>query len=252
VIPTRLGARPAVQCRSVMSHEQLSSTNDFPRWRAELLRVGRIVQDDDHQTPEEERVRDFHRYLELVDGLDGSEGVDAIAALFESIQVPHDYGAYQAANHAIWRFPADQFAVAFVSQLPRLIESQPEWASEFMWGLAGSAPSLFDYITAFNEQLARSPENIRSVIADFIRGQAPGWPVDDRCKGRLGPGVVLDRKQIEAEAAAEQAERDRVRQKRADRQAEADARITDRRCASCGKPCPSYRRTCKYCGAPGK
>jgi hypothetical protein len=32
------------------------------------------------------------------------------------------------------------------------------------------------------------------------------------------------------------------------RAAEADARITDRKCPQCGKPCPSYRKTCKHCG----
>ena len=29
-----------------------------------------------------------------------------------------------------------------------------------------------------------------------------------------------------------------------------DAAITDRKCLHCGAPCPSYRKTCKACGAP--
>ncbi len=33
------------------------------------------------------------------------------------------------------------------------------------------------------------------------------------------------------------------------RLAERDSSITDQRCPSCGAPCPSYRKTCKACGA---
>lgn len=32
--------------------------------------------------------------------------------------------------------------------------------------------------------------------------------------------------------------------------AEADAKITDRKCPHCGQPCPSYRKTCKHCRKP--
>ena len=37
--------------------------------------------------------------------------------------------------------------------------------------------------------------------------------------------------------------------KAARREAEKDATITDRKCPQCGAPCPSYRETCKACGA---
>jgi hypothetical protein len=33
------------------------------------------------------------------------------------------------------------------------------------------------------------------------------------------------------------------------RKAEKDSAITDSRCPQCGAPCPSYRKTCKACGA---
>lgn len=42
----------------------------------------------------------------------------------------------------------------------------------------------------------------------------------------------------------EEAERERGRRKAAK-----DAAITDRYCPNCGLPCPSYRLTCKACGA---
>lgn len=44
------------------------------------------------------------------------------------------------------------------------------------------------------------------------------------------------------------AEREERKQKRMDHIAETDARMTSRRCPFCGKPCPTYRATCKHCG----
>jgi len=32
------------------------------------------------------------------------------------------------------------------------------------------------------------------------------------------------------------------------RECEKDAALTDRRCPECGLPCPTYRKTCKFCG----
>jgi hypothetical protein len=77
-------------------------------------------------------------------------------------------------------------------------------------------------------------------------------PEEIRWRAEIGLKRVLHPEQIAAEAAQRQAEQERARQERLDRQAEADARITDRCCAACGKPLPSYRRTCKHCGAAAK
>jgi hypothetical protein len=56
--------------------------------------------------------------------------------------------------------------------------------------------------------------------------------------------------ELAAEDAKEQAQQERERSERLAQQAEADARFTDQRCTACGKPLPSYRRTCKHCAAP--
>lgn len=170
-----------------MQPTPLSPGNDFPRWREELLRVGRITQDDDDQTPEKQRVRDFELYVELVDALDGSEGIDAVAALFESLQVKDDYGAYQGTRNAVFRFPEEQYAIALVRELPRLISTQPDWAGDFLGQLAMLNPDGRRRIATFNDEVARSPETIRSIIVDFVRGQeSDGW-LDGRRKGRLCP-----------------------------------------------------------------
>ena len=42
-------------------------------------------------------------------------------------------------------------------------------------------------------------------------------------------------------------ERARAKQIEMDAVATKDAQITSQRCAFCGKPCPSYRKTCKHC-----
>lgn len=57
---------------------------------------------------------------------------------------------------------------------------------------------------------------------------------------------------FEAERARAEAEWDadaeRRKQAYLDATAAKDAAITDQRCPFCGKPCPSYRKTCKHCG----
>jgi hypothetical protein len=74
-------------------------------------------------------------------------------------------------------------------------------------------------------------------------------PQEIRWRAEIGLKRLLHPEEIAAEAAQHHAEQERARQERLDRQAAADARITDQRCAACGKPLPSYRRTCKHCGA---
>jgi hypothetical protein len=60
------------------------------------------------------------------------------------------------------------------------------------------------------------------------------------------PDELAESRQVRA---AYDAECQRKKQEQMEIAAAKDAAITDRRCASCGKPCPSYRTTCKYCGA---
>jgi hypothetical protein len=76
-------------------------------------------------------------------------------------------------------------------------------------------------------------------------------PEEIRWRAKVGLERLLHPEKLAEEAAQRQAEQERARQETLDRQAEKDARITDRRCAACGKPMPSYRRTCKHCGAAG-
>jgi hypothetical protein len=74
-------------------------------------------------------------------------------------------------------------------------------------------------------------------------------PPEIRRIAEIGLKRILHPEQVAEEQARRLAEQERARQERLDRQAVADARITDLRCAACGKPMPGYRRTCKHCGA---
>ncbi|HYE20859.1 MAG TPA: zinc ribbon domain-containing protein [Tepidisphaeraceae bacterium] len=76
-------------------------------------------------------------------------------------------------------------------------------------------------------------------------------PEEVRWRAEIGLERILEPEKVAAKAAAEEAERQRRAQERLDQQAKADAQLTDRRCPACGKPMPSYRKTCKHCGQPG-
>jgi hypothetical protein len=59
------------------------------------------------------------------------------------------------------------------------------------------------------------------------------------------PAERAKSRELQAAAAAEH---ERWKQQQMEIEAAKDAAITDKRCPFCGKPCPSYRKTCKYCG----
>ena len=60
-------------------------------------------------------------------------------------------------------------------------------------------------------------------------------PEEIRSLAEIGLQRLLHPEEVAAEAVKQEAEQERARQERLDRQSEADARITDKRCAACGK-----------------
>jgi hypothetical protein len=162
---------------------------DFAAWRDELLFTGRIVQDGDHSVDPNEAHRRFLRYCELVEELDGSEGPEAIAALFQSVQMKHDYGAYQTTYRVMGRFPDKEFIEVFVHELPSLIERLPDWAGDFLVGVANGQGGKWDYqIGMFNDAVASSPPATRAAIVNYVRSQeTSGW--FEHRVGVLCPGL---------------------------------------------------------------
>ena len=152
-------------------------TMSFDSWKEELLFTGRIVQDEDETVSPDEAHRRFLRYVELLEALDGTEGASVLEALFQSIQMKNDYGAYATALRVMGRFPDDIFFPVMVEQLPDLIRRQPDWAGEVLVSIANGQGTRWEYqIPLFNEQVARAAEPVQTAIVQYIRNQEQkGW-----------------------------------------------------------------------------
>jgi hypothetical protein len=117
------------------------------------------------------------RYIELLDAVDGTEGIDAARAIIQSIQASDDYGAYQTTQHALGRFPPSVSLQALIVELPALIERQRDWAGELLCGLANAVGTEWEPdIDEFNALLAQTPGPSRKVITEFISVEEErGW-----------------------------------------------------------------------------
>ena len=160
----------------------------FERWNTELLIVGNIVQDGDTATPPDEAQRRFLRYCAMLDALTGTEGAHYALAIVQSVQAEHDYGAYQTARRAAWRFGATAYCAALLQELPRLIAILHDWAGEFLVAIAnGAGTPHASAITCFNALLAAAPPAEQALIAAFIAAEEDdGWFA--HCPGVLGAG----------------------------------------------------------------
>jgi hypothetical protein len=149
----------------------------FEAWRGELMATGVIIQDGDDSVPWPEREQRFNRYIQLVDAVTGGEGHAAAVALVQSLQSRHDYGAYQATQHALGRFPSHVHFAALIQELPALIQRQPDWAGELVCSLANSVGTRFEPdIEAFREQLRQAPAATQGAITAFLRQEEDdGW-----------------------------------------------------------------------------
>jgi hypothetical protein len=147
----------------------------FELWRRELLQAGRIVQDDDTSVPQPEAEARFNRYLALLDELRGSEGEAFAVAVVESMQVRHDYGAYQRTMTTLERFPPPTRCRAVLQELPRLIRTLPRWAGDLLLGLTSKSDAFH-----FNSLLDRVPQEDQRLIREFIaQEERCGWLQDD-------------------------------------------------------------------------
>ncbi len=147
----------------------------FKLWRAELLRVGQIVQDDATSVPQPEAEARFNRYLELLQMPDGSEGDEFALAIVESIQAKHDYGAYQRAIGALDRFAPPARCAAVLRELPRLMRTLPDWAGDLLLGLTRESDA-----PVFNSLLLEATPEDQRLIREFItKEEHGGWLQDD-------------------------------------------------------------------------
>lgn len=143
----------------------------------ELMFTGNIVQDSDDSISWPERENRFNRYIELLNSIEGNEGLSIAKALIQSMQAKHDYGAYQSTQTTLGRFPSETYIKALVSELPLMIEKQLEWAGELLSGLANSIDTKGkNDIALFNDTLSGLPKQLRDTICQYIRKQEQaGW-----------------------------------------------------------------------------
>jgi hypothetical protein len=146
-------------------------------WKDELMRCGKIVQDGDNSHPPEEAECSFDRYVELVNSVSGSEGVDVAKALIESMQVRHDYGAYQSTFSALWKFPEQILASAVALTLPDLIRRQPDWAGDLVNQIAQMTSNPHSkLIKMFNLKVHELEPELKERVVRFIRKEeVDGW-----------------------------------------------------------------------------
>lgn len=143
----------------------------------ELMFTGDIVQDSDESVPWPEREDRFKRYIELLDSVNGDEGLEIARAIIRSMQAEQDYGAYQTTQSTLGKFPSEIYIKALISELPRLIQSNSEWAGELLCGLANSVERKYSSdIELFNKALANAEPGARDSILNYIKEQErDGW-----------------------------------------------------------------------------
>ena len=160
---------------------------DVEAWRTELMRTGRIVQDEDEAADREQAQRDCLRYVELVEMVDGSEGRTVFDALLASMQVPEDYEVYEATVRVLHRFR---------------IASVGEWIYDGWFGLSErSSFRAWDLLNqlaregfgveareAFDRAWGRAdPREQRQLLALVEQQERDGWLDDPSASGRLRP-----------------------------------------------------------------
>lgn len=136
----------------------------------------------------------------MLDSLTGDEGYRYVLAVMESIQVEDDYGAYQAAGHAAWRFGEQAYCRAIIHELPRLIAAAPYWAGDFLVSIAnGQGTPAESTIRTFNGLLAETDPGNRAIIDAYIAEQevGRGWLI-----GRIGVMGSKAYQPIQADAAS--------------------------------------------------
>ncbi len=160
----------------------------FDAWRKELLFTGNIVQDGDESVPQPDREERVNRYVEIVEAVTGSEGVDTFVALLDSLQAEEDYGVYQTTYRALRRFPASVAAQGLLAAFPRLIERHRDCAGDILAQLANAAreedlAALF----SFRDALGSSSAVVQKAIMDFVLAEEESGWLDGRRRGVIRP-----------------------------------------------------------------
>ena len=156
-------------------------------WRAELIRTGNIVQDDDREADRDQAQRDCLRYVELVEMVDGSEGRNVFDALIASMQVPEDYEVYEATVLVLHRFRGASVGEWLYDGWFGLLERSPFRAWDLLNQLARDGFGV-EAREPFNLAWGRAdPQQQRRLLALVEQQERDGWLDDPSASGKLRP-----------------------------------------------------------------
>lgn len=209
----------------------------------------------------------------VVKALAGASDAEVLAALAAVEPLP-DEGDVRWNDHSFWFDVAYVFlGIAEVAQsrklrpAVRLVLERASYGDpgETMRGIRHVCEGIFDpdWTALADEYLALArAERLGTrlwaianltVLADpravpILEASLREDPEDIRWWAETGLERVLHPERAAAVAAQARVDQERDRLERLNQQAKRDATITGNRCAACGKPMPTYRRTCKHCG----
>ncbi|GAA0976665.1 hypothetical protein GCM10009555_036550 [Acrocarpospora macrocephala] len=158
--------------------------SEIDEWRAELVELGAIVQDDDNSVPVDVAEARFNRYTELVGMVDRAEGPPVVDALISSMRAEQDYGAYQATHGALALFPVADLGRGTAMAAPSLVEIPRDHGGEVLAAVAGHQ----DSVREFNSVTSRFDSDLRARLTEMIsQEEQDGWLSDGDLAGRLRP-----------------------------------------------------------------
>ena len=143
----------------------------------ELMFTLKIVQDSDKSVGWPEREDRFNRYIELLESIQGNEGLEIARAIIKSMQEEQDYGAYQTTQRALGKFPGEIYTQALVLEVTNLIKNKSDWAGELLCGLANSIDTEFEFnIDQFNSYIKVADLETQHIIREYIKAEEnDGW-----------------------------------------------------------------------------
>jgi hypothetical protein len=163
---------------------------DREAWRRELMRTGRVVQDDDEAADRDQAQRDCLRYVELVGMVEGMEGRDVFDGLIASMQVPEDYEVYEATFGAMHRFEGGAVGEWIYDSWFGLYERSRFRASDLLNQLARDGFGV-EAREAFNRRWGRDNAAQRSRLLRLVKDQErDGWLNGPAALGKLRPAVA--------------------------------------------------------------
>ncbi len=151
---------------------------NIEQWKKDIIYFGKIIQDNDNSVDSNEAEKRFKNYIKLVDCVEGNESEEIALYLIKSLQVNDDYGAYQTTLNKIFSFKSEIFVKVIITDLPRLIDKNLDWAGELLSCITSLIQSgnNKEISIIFKKALQHTPNTQKEKIVQYIKNQErEGW-----------------------------------------------------------------------------